>query len=126
AGKSTTLAALLQRGCAMLADDVTVLRLGLNGSVEVLPGAPQLCLCEDAVDNLGQDVTGLPRHRRRSNKFVVPAHTAMAKSPVPLQALYLLRSHPGNDVRVRCLIGAEKFDTVQESIYGPLLPQEHP
>jgi hypothetical protein len=126
AGKSTTLAALLQRGCAMLADDLTVLRPGADGRVEVLPGAPQYCLCEDAAYSLGQDIAGLPRHRKRNQKFVVPAHAAIAKSPLPLQALYLLRSHPGSDLRVRPLNGAEKFDAVQEAIYGPLLPQEHP
>jgi hypothetical protein len=126
AGKSTTLAALLQRGCTMLADDVTVLRAGADGRVEVLPGPPQYCLCEDAAYSLGQNVAGLPRHRKRNQKFVVPAHSAIAKSPHPLQALYLLRSHPGSDLRVRRLHGAEKFDAVQEAIYGPLLPQEHP
>jgi hypothetical protein len=126
AGKSTTLAALLRRGCGMLADDITVLRPAADGRVEVLPGVPQYCLCQDAADTLGQSIAGLPRHRRRSNKFVLPSHAAMAKSPAPLQALYLLRSHPGNDLRVRRLSGAEKFDAVQESIYGPLLPEEHP
>jgi hypothetical protein len=126
AGKSTALAALLRRGCAMLADDVTVLRLGADGRVEVLPGAAQYCLCEDAASSLGQNVAGLPRHRRRNKKFVVPAHSAIAKSPVPLQSLYLLRSHSGGDLRVRRLHGAEKFDAVQEAIYGPLLPEEYP
>ena len=126
AGKSTTLAALLQRGCTMLADDVTVLRLGIDGRVEVLPGPPQYCLCEDAAQRLGQDIAGLPRHRKRNKKFVVPAHAAIAKTPLPLRALYLLRSHPGSELRVRCLNGAEKFDAMQEAIYGPLLPEEHP
>jgi len=126
AGKSTTTAALLRRGCALLADDLTVLRAGPEGRVEVLPGMPQFCLCEDAAGRFGQDITGLSRHRRSSKKFIVPARAAMANSPVSLHALYLLRTYPGHDVRVRRLRGAEKFDAVQEAIYGPVLPQEHP
>jgi hypothetical protein len=125
AGKSTTTAALLRRGCSLLADDVTVLRAGPNGGVEVLPGAPQFSLCPDAIDSLGQDPTGLSRHRRRSTKFVIPAHASMAADPSNLRALYFLRPYDGSEVCVRQLRGAEKFDAVQDSIYGPMLPHEH-
>jgi ABC-type multidrug transport system fused ATPase/permease subunit len=41
AGKSTTLAALLESGCAMLADDVTTVTLAPGGQLEVLPGVPR-------------------------------------------------------------------------------------
>ena len=126
AGKSTTTAALLQRGCTLLADDLTVVRPGPDGVLEVLPGVPQFSLCEDAMDRSHRPVAGLSRHRRCRHKFVVPARAEMANRPVPLRALYLLQSHPGKDVRVRRVTGAEKFSAVQDAIYGPLLPQEHP
>lgn len=126
AGKSTTTASLLQRGCTLLADDLTVLRPGPEGVLEVLPGVPQFCLCDDTMERSHRPVAGLSRHRRCSRKFVVTARAEMANRPVPLRALYLLRSYAGNEVRVRRVTGTEKFDAIQEAIYGPLLPQEHP
>ena len=123
-GKSTTLAALLGRGCTMLADDVTVLRLRSDGCVEALPGVPQLHLPEDSADNLGQDIAGLPRYRWRRMKAAVSVETTPA--PAALRALYLLRTKPQNDLQVQTLTGAEKFAALQECVYGPLLPQEHP
>ena len=126
AGKSTTLAALLRRGCSMLADDVTALRKGAGNHVEVLPGLPQFCLCEDAADGLGQDIARLPRHRTQSRKVVVQDQSAVPSTPSPLAAIYLMRTGPGNDLRVRRLDGAEKFAALQTCIYGPMLPGEHP
>ena len=124
AGKSTTLAALLQRGCTMLADDITVLRLDAAGRVEALPGVPQLHLTEEAAEGLGQDISGLPRYQWRRMKAAVPIQIASA--PASLRALYLLRSGPGPDLQIQTLTGAAKFAAVQECIYGPLLPREHP
>lgn len=123
AGKSTTLAALLARGGAMLADDLTALRLGATGVVEVLPGVPQLHLCADAAEGLGQDISALPRYQWRRMKAAVPAAVSAA---APLRALYLLRIGAGAEVRLNPLRGAAKFAAVQECVYGPLLPQEHP
>jgi hypothetical protein len=123
-GKSTALAALLGRGCTMLADDITVLRLQSDGCVEALPGVPQLHLPEDSAFNLGQDIAELPRYRWRRMKAAVPIEIAPA--PVTLRALYLLRTKPRDDLQVQALTGAEKFAALQECVYGPLLPQEHP
>ena len=126
AGKSTTLAALLQHDCAMLSDDITALGLGDDGHVQVLPGVPQLHLSEDAAAGLGRNITGLPRHQWRRTKATIPTQAAMATQPARLRALYLLQTHMGNDLRVHSLTGAEKFGVVHECVYGPLLPQEHP
>jgi hypothetical protein len=124
AGKSTTLAALVAQSSAMLADDITALRLGPAGCVEVLPGIPQLHLCDDAAAGLGQDIADLPRQQWRRLKTAVPM--AVAPSAAPLRALYLLETHAGAHVRVAALTGSEKFAAVQECIYGPFLPEDHP
>jgi hypothetical protein len=125
AGKTTTLAALLARGCAMLSDDITVLRMGADGRVEALPGAPQYHLCEDAAEGLGRDVAGLPRYAWRRMKAVVRAQDEMAARPVPLRAVFWLRCEDGGALRATRLSGADKFAVLQECVYGPLLAQEH-
>ena len=126
AGKSTTMAALLQHDCAMLSDDISALRLGNDGQVQVLPGVPQLHLSEDAAAGLGQNITKLPRQQWRRLKAAIPTQSQMATRPGHLRALYLLQTHAGNDLRVHALTGAGKFAALQTCVYGPLLAQEHP
>lgn len=126
AGKSTTLAALLKRACAMLSDDITALGPGQDGSIQVLPGIPQMHLCEDSAQGLGYDIAGLPRFRWRQTKAAVETRSAMAANPVRLRALYLLRTHSGDGVPIHTLTGVEKFAALQGCVYGPLLPAEHP
>jgi hypothetical protein len=127
AGKSTTQATLITRGCQMVTDDVSVLQLNIDGQVTVLPGFPKMNLCEDAAIKLGHDVAGLQRNPLRSVKVFVPvAHSDMVTEPVPLKELYLLSCHSGKSINTLRLTGAEKFIGLQESIYGPLFPEEHP
>src|SRR5205807_1718557 len=103
AGKSTTLAALLARGCAMLADDITALRLAADGQVEALPGVARVHLTQAAADGLRYDI---PREPRLGTKAAVPTDHSMAVTPGRLHAIYLLDTHPGSDVRVTSLTGA--------------------
>lgn len=124
-GKSTTLATLMARGCAMLADDVTALRLGEAGEVEVVPGVPHLHLGEDVARRNGRDRAGLHRYFTRRAKVAVPVPEETAAVPAPLRALYLLEAQPG-DASLRPLAGTEKFAALQECVYGPLLAEEHP
>ncbi len=126
AGKSTTLTALLQQGCAMISDDITALHLGADGHIETLPGIPQMHITEDTAQSLNYDISTFPRHQWRRMKAAVPMHEQMATQPAPLCALYLLEKMDVDEVCVRALNGAEKFSTVQTCVYGPMLPEEHP
>ncbi|MFZ6027638.1 MAG: hypothetical protein ACOYYS_07980 [Chloroflexota bacterium] len=126
AGKSTTLAALLQNGCTMLSDDITALRLGADGTVAALPGIPQFHLTDDSARGLGRDLSGLPRFSWRQVKAAVPVSTAMADAPAKLESLYWVEVCAVDDLRVTVLQGTEKFAALQNFIYGPLLPQSHP
>jgi hypothetical protein len=125
-GKSTTLAALLREGCLFLADDVTALRLCAHSQIEVLPGVPQMHLTEDAAEGLGQDISGLPRYAWRRMKAAVPAKDALAAGTHLLRTLFLLRVSDGRQVRLQTLTGGAKFAALQDCVFGPMLPQEHP
>lgn len=124
AGKSTTLAALLNRGCVMLSDDITVLCRRPGRRIEVLPGIPRMHLYEDAAAGLGWDIHGLPRNPVRRAKTVVPAPGGLGVTPAPLRGLYILKPHNGA-LRLMSVCGADKFAVLQDCVYGPLLPQEH-
>lgn len=127
AGKSTTQAALLARGCRMVADDVAVLRLNADAQVVALPGVSKMNLCDDTALEFGHDIARLQRNPLRSGKVMVAIdHDAMVTEPVVLKAIYLLNCHSGKELIVTPLIGAEKFMSLQDCIYGPQLPEEHP
>lgn len=126
AGKSTTLAALLERGCAMLADDITALHLTPEGHLEVRPGVGRVSLTEAAVDGLGYRLhPGLDRSWRPT-KSALATRESMAGNAGRLSAVYVLSTHDGPEARLLPLAGLEKFDAVQRCIYGPMLPGEHP
>jgi len=127
AGKSTTLAALRDRGGRMLSDDVTALRPGgAPRSVEVLPGVPQTHLAEDAVEGLGYTVYPAQRQPWRRMKAAIPTHDGMAWRAGRLRALYILRLSRGDDVVATQANGGDKFHALQECMYGPMFAEEHP
>jgi hypothetical protein len=127
AGKSTTLATLRDRGGRMLSDDVTALRPGgTRGSVEVLPGAAQTHLAEDAAQGLGYTVDPAQLQPWRRMKAAIPTHDGMASRAARLRALYILRLSGGDDVVVTQANGGDKFRALQECMYGPMFAEEHP
>lgn len=125
AGKSTTQAVLLDQGCRMVADDVTVLFQGDDGKIMALPGVPKMNLCEDTAIKLGYDIACLARNPLLKTKVVAPVGKDFTMSePVPLRAIYHLSCHAGRDLIITPLEGAEKFAVLQECIYGPQFPEE--
>jgi hypothetical protein len=121
AGKSTQMAALLARGCAMVADDLVAVRMTGDGGVEVLPGAPFVRLYDDSAR-----AVGLAAHAVGTSKAVVPIEAELAHEPTRLRALYVIRTSPGaGEVRLTRLDGVEKFFTLLGCLYGPVLPDDH-
>jgi hypothetical protein len=127
AGKSTTLAALLDRGCRMLSDDVTALRPGGEpGSVEVVPGAAQTHLAQDAAGSLGYPVDPAQLQPWRRMKAAIPTWHGMASRAGRLRALYVLRRSAADDVVVTQVGGGDKFRVLQECLYGPAFADDYP
>lgn len=126
AGKTTTFTALMQQGCAVLADDLTVLRLNGQGQVEVLPGVPVMNLLEDSARRLNVDISAYPRHRFRPAKALVPLNNQMARQPAPLSTLYLLETGAVPAVQRQVMKGAARLAAVQACLFGPIIPEEMP
>jgi len=127
AGKSTTLAALLRRGCRMLSDDVTALRPGrAAGVIEVVPGASQVHLTQDAAEGLGYAVSPAQLQPWRRMKTAISARDSMTGQAGRLRALYVLRPSGGEKVVAARVAGRDKFLALQECLYGPMFAEEHP
>jgi hypothetical protein len=125
-GKSTTLAALLAARCKMLTDDVTVLRIGDHGRVEVVPGVGEVRLTPAASTRLGLVLPPDLLAPWGREKAVLPARAQLATEPTPLDRIYLLEASPEPDFEVTQLTGAQKLEGLLASLYGPLFAAEHP
>jgi hypothetical protein len=126
AGKSTTLAALIARGCAMLADDVTAVGLARDGYSEVLPGVARVRLTAAAAGGLGYDLPAASPQPRGRLKSALATDGQMADSAGRLRTIYVLAPHTGPGLRLRELAGVEKFEALQSCIYGPTMAEDHP
>jgi hypothetical protein len=90
-GKSTLAAALIQRGCKLLVDDMLVLRQTEDG-VWAFPGPPRLKLLPDSIEHVG-----LKRNRPANmnplvQKKVLPMRARSFGQPVRLERFYALEA----------------------------------
>jgi hypothetical protein len=119
-GKSTLAAALVDKGCRMLADDVSAVSFTDSGMPTVNPGIPQLKLCADAAQRLGR----APSHARppcsRDEKYGYPEHSAFVSHALPSGAIYIIGKHPDNGFEEIPLKGAKKFNALRVNAYRPL------
>jgi hypothetical protein len=86
-GKSTLLAELLQRGLALMADDVLVLESRENASPLAHPGAPLMTVPANIAPAPGALIASVGEERW----VAVPAHP----EAIPLKALVVLNRSPG-------------------------------
>jgi len=119
-GKSTLLAAFLDRGYPMLADDVVAIVLDGAGSPQVLPGYQQIKLWADSAERLERPTGGLRRVRQEFDKFALPAADRLADRPAPLHALYALRPHNGPELRLEPLQDSTKFNVFLDYTFQKL------
>ncbi len=121
AGKTSSVAKLIELGAKMLSDDIVVLRFDQSGRVVALPGVNKLNLCEDAAISMGYDLGVLVRNPFKDNKLFAPV-AAMAKEPVTLHRIYWMDIGDNHELNVAPLAGMEKSVALIDCFYGPQLP----
>jgi hypothetical protein len=98
AGKSTTAAALAERGHAILSDDVVTLA-ERNGSFFVHPAYPYLCLWPESVASLYGTAEALPQFSANYEKRCLSLgkqELRFAQQALPLAAIYILGERRGD------------------------------
>ncbi|WP_420137978.1 hypothetical protein [Sphingomonas sp.] len=118
AGKSTLVAAFVQAGFPMLADDITVIDPHAAGGPVVLPSFPRIKLWRHALDGLGISALELPRVRDELDKYLLPADAHFRTEPLPLGALYhLSQVNEPQQAGVEPLRGKEAIDGILDAVY---------
>ncbi len=98
-GKSSLLAAMVQRGHAMLADDVAGVVLDRGGRPTALSAFPCARLWADALDELGWQAPTRGRVREGLEKYLAPVERFRA-TPLAVRAAYMLTPSPGSGIEV--------------------------
>ncbi|MGC6331203.1 hypothetical protein [Rhizorhabdus sp. FW153] len=119
AGKSTLAAMLIDRGRAMLADDVTLLDLSEDGAPVALPSFPRVKLWQDALDRMQIDATGLERVTGDVEKFKLPVAEAFHAQPLPLHAIVMIDPDTAHDGRLTRLRPTDLLPWSKDLIYRP-------
>jgi hypothetical protein len=116
-GKSTTLGAMVQRGYAMLADDVSCIVLDTKGNPWVLPAFPSSRLWADAAEKLKYSTEQVSRVRADYDKYLFPIEHFCSEA-VPLFGIYVLTQHEGATVELQPIEGAiQKFSCLFANTY---------
>lgn len=124
AGKSTTVAALVQRGCTLLGDDLTVVTRDPSGRVLALPGLSQIELCQDAAEALVESHKDLLRPAWTCSKSTVFVPPGDEVKPAPIRGVYILNSYDGEDVQVSPVNGVAKLAALKDFIIPSPLDQK--
>ncbi|KAA6187402.1 hypothetical protein F2Q65_02450 [Thiohalocapsa marina] len=120
AGKSTTLAALMQRGYPMICDDLAAIRLNDAGMPQVWPGVGVYKLWADSAEALGLGTADLPRVRAELEKFMVPTGANLVTQAAPVRAIYQLATHNRPELSMKPRRDSAKFNALLDHTWQKL------
>ena len=115
-GKSSLLAALVERGYPMLADDVAGVVPDAGGHPVALSAFPHMRLWANALDELGWRKRTRGKVREALEKYLVPVERFRAE-PLAVHAVCVLTSHHREDVEVETVSRAVAFRWLCEYTY---------
>ncbi len=116
AGKSTTLSGMLNRGYAMVADDVSGIVIDKLGCPQVLSAFPHRRLWANTAEQLDLSIEGIPRVRKSLDKFLFPVDN-FSPGVLPLHRVYALVPHGKPGIEVIPIDGINKFTCLLSNTY---------
>jgi hypothetical protein len=116
-GKSTTAAALRQRGHRLVADDITSILLDGDRHM-VQPGFPIQRLSEETATALGHDYSSLRALPSTERKRQHSVAGGFDETPVVLDRLYVLADADGAEVQIERLSGHEALSELIRHTHG--------
>ena len=111
AGKSTLLGALVERGYALLSDDVTGVEANADGRFAALPASTCVRLRVDSLETLGRRPQTLEKACGEGDEYLMPA-ARLGAGPTAVRAVYVLEPHHRADVEIRQMSWARAHDAL--------------
>ena len=115
-GKSSLLAALIERGFAMLSDDVTAIGVDATGKLRTLSAFPRTRLWADALVALGWKDRPQERVQEGLEKYQVPVER-FCPTPEPLRAVYILTCKTQPHIRIERMPLGQVFYQLRKHTY---------
>lgn len=116
-GKSTLAAAMKNKGCTILSDDVCAIKVESGKMPEIYPGIPQIKLWKDAAEHLGEDTSAMLRVIHHEEKYALPVRESYCGHSAPIKALYILDVHNQATPQITGLTQIEKIDALRNHTY---------
>jgi len=110
-GKSTLVAAFLQKGYSILTDDISTMK-AVDNNFMVYPSFPYIKLCGIATAHLGYDKSLLKRVVPKADKFLFPLQQAFHHIATPLSHIFILNIKNHDDCTIVHLHGAKKLQAL--------------
>ena len=120
-GKSSLLAALVERGYAMLADGVTGVVPDAGGGAVALSAFPRMKLWADTLDALAWQERARGRVLEGWEKYLVPVER-FRTTPLAVRAVCVLGSHQRERIEVRTAPPADAFGWLCRHTYRGQVP----
>ena len=116
-GKSTLALAFRERGHRILSDDLSAVRPGSDGRLEIQPGYPQAKLWLDSLASLNISGEDLRRIRRSMEKRALPFDASFFRSALPVGRIYVLRPGDDLDIHIEPVGGSRRFAVLRNHTY---------
>ena len=116
-GKSTLALAFRGRGYPVLADDLSVVRAGREGRLELQPGFPEAKLWLDSLASLNISAESLRRIQRSLEKRALPLDASFSPEALPVPPIYLLRPHRYDEIGITPVSGSRRFRILRNQTY---------
>ncbi len=113
-GKSTLLAAMVQKGYFFLADGLCV----VNKDGVVFPGLSQIDLWSDSATLLNIDIQGLQTTRPQLKKYHIPMSKLFYQEALLLKKVYALQPQKNGALSSICLMGGDKINFLRKNFYN--------
>jgi len=117
AGKSSLAIAFRMAGYRLISDDLIALNESWHEGIYAHYGFPIQKITVDTAKYLKVDTVNLERIPGE-DKFIIPLESEFQKEPVPLEALFEIVTHEGEDVTVVELFGGEKLRCIIANTYN--------
>lgn len=121
-GKSTTAAALYNRGYQLMTDDVAAIDLNRSATPVLLPGFPRIKLWPESVTHaLSENPESLTPIHPDVKKVGRSTADSFCQEPMPIERIYVLATGSTSAVKISRLDHQEAVSKLTENAYIPML-----